>query len=109
MKHPLLNENSKHYEQNDKVAIEELEKKLTVKEMIGFCKGSIFKYDFRKDFKGQREDDMKKRKTYIKYLALLSSISSVENDSMYVIDVFKKERINLQYQNNGEPDETNRC
>lgn len=50
--HPLINKEASHYDTGKISAIEELEKVLTVTEMIGFCKANIFKYQYRLDDKG---------------------------------------------------------
>ena len=72
MKHPLLNpESNKHYNSSDKTCIEEMEEIFTVDEMISYCKVNIFKYEFRKDIKGQKESDLKKIETYKNYLKFL--------------------------------------
>ena len=67
MRHPLKNNNSKHYDNNGKSAINELEKKLSVSAMMGFVEGNCFKYEFRKDHKGQKASDEEKIKTYKAY------------------------------------------
>lgn len=71
--HPLINkQDSSHYDREDgKVAIEEMEKVLSVREMIGFCNASLFKYQWRLDRKGQKEADVRKIKTYNLYLGAL--------------------------------------
>ena len=71
--HPLINKDSKHYDTDKKIAIQELEKEISVIEMIGFCKANIFKYNFRQDDKGQKDSDLKKIGTYEKYLELLDN------------------------------------
>jgi hypothetical protein len=75
MKHPLLNEDSKHYD-GDKPAIQELEENLTLSEAIGFAKGNAFKYDYRKDSKGSKDSDIKKQRTFINYLQFLFEIEA---------------------------------
>lgn len=80
--HPLINKESAHYDTGKTSAIEELEKRLTVTEMIGFCKANIFKYEYRLEEKGQKESDLTKIKTYEDYLALLEDLS----DSGYYDD-----------------------
>jgi hypothetical protein len=80
--HPLINKESAHYDTEKTSAIEEMEKLLTVTEMIGFCKGNIFKYQYRAEHKGQRESDIKKIETYENYLNLLEELS----DSGYYDD-----------------------
>ena len=72
--HPLINPNSKHYDTEEKTAIELLEEQLTVSEMIGFCKGNIIKYEYRKEHKGAKEDDEVKIKTYRNYLKVFNDI-----------------------------------
>ena len=67
--HPLINKDSIHYQANDrKPAIEELEEVLSIREMIGFTLGNIFKYEYRLEEKGQMKDDLIKIKTYTAYL-----------------------------------------
>jgi len=80
--HPLINKESAHYDTGKTSAIEELEKVLTVTEMIGFCKANIFKYQYRLEEKGQKESDIKKIRTYENYLSLLEELS----DSGYYDD-----------------------
>jgi len=80
--HPLINKESSHYDTGKTSAIEELEKVLTVTEMIGFCKANIFKYQYRLENKGQKESDIKKIHTYENYLSLLEDLS----DSGYYDD-----------------------
>jgi len=80
--HPLINKESSHYDTGKTSAIEELEKVLTVTEMIGFCKANIFKYQYRLDEKGQKESDLQKIKTYEDYLTLLLRL----DDAGYFLD-----------------------
>ena len=80
--HPLINKESAHYDTGKTSAIEELEKVLTVTEMIGFCKANIFKYQYRLDDKGQKESDIKKIRTYEEYLKLLTQL----DDAGYFLD-----------------------
>lgn len=80
--HPLINKSSLHYDTGKTSAIEELEKVLTVTEMIGFCKGNIFKYQYRLEEKGQKESDLAKIKTYKAYLSLLEQL----DDAGYFMD-----------------------
>ena len=72
--HPLINKESSHYDTNETTVIEELEQRLTVIELIGFCKANILKYTYRLETKGQKESDMKKIKTYTNYLKLLETL-----------------------------------
>jgi len=80
--HPLINKESSHYDTDKTSAIEELEKQLTVTEMIGFCKANIYKYKYRMDHKGQKESDQKKIETYTNYLSLLLQL----DDAGYFLD-----------------------
>lgn len=73
MLHPLINPNSQHYDAGEKSAIEMMEANYTVLEMISFCKINIFKYEYRKNHKGQLESDLEKITTYRNYLNLLMS------------------------------------
>jgi len=78
--HPLINPESKHYESDGRNRIFDIEKKLSVTEMIGAARFNIEKYDFRKDKKGQRNSDIAKLTTYINYLACLSRIEDMLKD-----------------------------
>ncbi len=95
--HPLINKASPHYDKGKKSAIEELEKQLTVTEMIGFCKGNIFKYRYRLEDKGQKESDLKKIQTYENYLKLLERL----DDAGYFLDTvamaLEKSMIRFRY------------
>jgi hypothetical protein len=76
MLHPLLTKGAnKHYDTKGKVTIQELEKELTVIEMIGYCKGNIFKYNSRK--KGSDMEDAIKADKYDNYLTHLQTLPSV--------------------------------
>ena len=80
--HPLINPDSSHYEDEEgKVAIEEMEKETSICKMIGFCDCSIFKYEWRKDKKGQMRSDIMKIKTYEAYRESLFDLlaAGVEN------------------------------
>lgn len=72
--HPLINKNSPHYDNEGTNAIAELEKQLNIREMIGFVKGNIFKYNYRKEEKGQIKSDLEKIKTYEAYLEALHDL-----------------------------------
>ncbi|MDD2651658.1 MAG: DUF3310 domain-containing protein [Sulfurimonas sp.] len=87
--HPLINEKSVHYEKNKKVAIQEAEKLLTVSEMIGTCKFNVFKYEFRKEFKGTLEADEKKIETYKNYLKELEDMLYLSLGHFLVCDAIK--------------------
>ena len=72
--HPLINPNSKHYDREYRSAIEILEERLTINEMIGACKFNIIKYGYRKEAKGQKASDIEKIKTYQDYKQLLENL-----------------------------------
>lgn len=77
--HPLINPNSPHYDgDNRKSAIEELEEVMTVYKMIGACEFNIFKYEYRKERKGVKEEDEYKIKTYRDYRQLLIDLEYLD-------------------------------
>ena len=84
MKHPLLNTDSPHYEASGTQAIYELEKELTIPEMIGYCKGNIFKYKWRGGAKG--DDYLKKIETYQNYLDFLQDKKIFKFSTLTVAD-----------------------
>lgn len=85
--HPLLNPDITHYNTTSgAIAIKELEKQLTVNQMIGWCKGNIFKYEFRKELKGKQEEDKTKIKTFKKYLAELEDMCYFSLNKFLVCD-----------------------
>jgi aminopeptidase C len=95
--HPLINKESPHYDTEKTSAIEELEKVLTVTEMIGFCKGNIFKCQYRAEHKGQRESDIKKIETYENYLSLLLRLDNAGYFLDTVAMAFEKSMISFRY------------
>ena len=97
MKHPLINPNSKHYDAGGKTAIEELEEMLTIREMIGFCKGNIFKYEYRAEHKGQKESDFKKIQTYKDYLDLLEGVYYLSQAGETVKGAFDRLELKFRY------------
>ena len=86
--HPLINKDSSHYDTGKTTAIEEMEKNLTVTEMAGFCKANIFKYEYRKPHKGQKESDEIKIKSYVQYLVLLGECSTYKD--LKVCEAYQK-------------------
>jgi hypothetical protein len=75
IQHPLINkESSKHYNAGDKPAIAILEDEMSIMELIAWCKGNIRKYQLRRDYKGQRESDIKKESTYRAYMLFLAEL-----------------------------------
>jgi len=95
--HPLINPNSSHYDTQEKTAIEHLEDQLTVREMIGFCKGNIYKYTYRKEHKGAKEADEEKIKTYVNYMAVLHSTLNASIGGLTVTETFKHSGISFRY------------
>lgn len=87
--HPLLNPESSHYQNGSKVAIQEMEKLLTVAKAIGWCEGNIFKYEFRKQLKGALEADEKKIETYKNYLKELEDMAYLSLGNHKVCDAIK--------------------
>jgi len=73
--HPLIVEQSQGYYGSEKnQTIEEIEKELTIREMIGACKFNIKKYRKRAGKKGSKEADLKKAEHYCDYLTFLGGI-----------------------------------
>ena len=87
--HPLINPESSHYQSGGKVAIEEMQKVLSVSEMIGWCKGNIFIYELRKELKGALEADKKKIETYKNYLKELEDMAYLSLGNHKVCDAIK--------------------
>jgi hypothetical protein len=80
--HPLLNPNSPHYDagEDGKVAIEELEKEMTIQEMIGAMKYNIFKVNWRFGRKDPTDLERSKLKTYRDYMQELSYLIAIDID-----------------------------
>lgn len=57
--------------------------------MIGYCKGNIFKYEFRKFNKGALEEDEKKIETYKKYLKELEDMNYLSLGNYKVVDAIR--------------------
>lgn len=75
-KHPLLNDESKHYEMIGGVeAIEEMEKMFTREELMAWAKLTAMKYRLRIGKKDAPEKEIKKIKTYEAYYKYLESSS----------------------------------
>ena len=91
--HKLLTHGSnKQYLVDGKSAIEEMEKEITVGEMIGFCKANIFKYNFRE--KGVNAEDAYK---VTKYEAYLKELELLPNRSLDVNTAFKISGVEWDY------------
>jgi len=96
--HPLIDPQSPHYQDEvGKSNIEEMEEKLTLREMIGFCKGNIFKYEYRKVKKGQKEKDIVKIQNYKNYLSILEKLSLID-DSILAKVAFSQRNIKYIYE-----------
>lgn len=98
--HPLLNPNSTHYENDKEVAIQEMEKDMSVIEMIGYCKGNIRKYEFRKFNKGALEADEEKIRTYEAYMKVLKDMASLSLENHFVADALKMTKREYAYRQN---------
>lgn len=98
--HPLLNPNSTHYEDEGRVSIQEMEKEITVIEMVGYCKGNIFRYEFRKHNKGALEADEVKKKTHEAYIAVLKDMASLSLGNHFVADALKMTKREFAYRQN---------
>lgn len=59
-----------HYAKGSMQAIEIMQTFMSQDEFIGFLKGNVIKYLSRADYKGQKEKDLEKAKTYSWWLAL---------------------------------------
>ncbi len=78
MIHPLLDPESLHYDNKEEPCIFMLEEEMTVREMIGWCKGNIFKYTCRE--KGSNERDDVKKGNYERYKKSLEhGVSRINN------------------------------
>ncbi len=96
--HPLINPNSAgHYDNGSITTIEKLEARLSVAEMIGYCKGNVLKYDERKELKGQLEADIEKIKTYKNYLEVLIKFKRDGMSGFLVCDAIKQSRLDFAY------------
>ena len=91
--HPLIGDNPQ-YINGDKNNIYDMEKALSVSDMIGFCKGSIYKYSNRS--KGEDEQDEEKKRKYHAYLYELEKIPN-RFRSLSVRRAFKKTNVNFNY------------
>jgi len=67
--HVLINPDSPHYDREDgKVGIEEMEKEMTLREMLGAMHYNIFKVNWRLGEKDDIEQELRKIETYENYL-----------------------------------------
>jgi hypothetical protein len=99
MKHPLINENSTHYNVGEKSAIELMEEKFTPDEMMAWAKINIFKYEYRMEHKGQKDSDLKKIETYERYLAFLHNLTFFNRGVFKTVkDLYKDEGKEIEYE-----------
>ena len=68
-----------HYNQGKREVIEEMRLIFGVHEVMSFCKLNAYKYMRRADYKGNKEEDMKKAEWYMDYLEKLIQ----EQDRIY--------------------------
>lgn len=61
-----------HYNQGKREVIEEMRLMFGVHEVMSFCKLNAYKYMRRADYKGNKEEDMKKAEWYMDYLDKLT-------------------------------------
>ena len=94
MIHPLINPDSTYYEDDGRIAIKELEKTALLSEQLGWCKGNIFKYEFRKNKKGQK---IIKIETFKNYLQLLSYCFCELRRDILCKEAYEKMNIKLEY------------
>jgi len=87
IKHPLINESASHYRVNGKETILEIEKELTICELIGAAKFNIKKYALRE--KGQDVQDMTKIEDYTRYLNFLRGLLTTDFE-LYQITVLSE-------------------
>jgi len=80
--HPLLNKDAKHYDNGDEPTIKMLERKMTVREMIGACVFNEGKYEAR--MKGQDAEDKKKAEDYRAYRHSLQLIPRAYENTLVV-------------------------
>ena len=97
MKHPLVNSDSTHYDTQKDSAIAQLEQRLSVAAMMGFCEGSIFKYEYRKHHKGQLSSDDKKIATYKAYGEVIKMLLHKGYKSQTVSHALESEGIHYEY------------
>ena len=98
--HKLIDSQSPHYDTEDeKSAIELMEEEITIVEMIGYCKGNIFKYKYRLNKKGQKASDIIKIVKYTNYLKELTLLKHMDgiNDSMLTSRAWRLAGITWDY------------
>jgi len=84
MIHPLLDPESPHYDNKEEPCIFVSEESMTVREMIGWCKGNILKYNCRE--KGSNERDDVKKGNYERYKESLEHNVGLINNQRGVYD-----------------------
>ena len=87
MKHPLLNPDSTHYDNDGEMPdIHTLESIMTISALISWCTGNIYKYQMRLNKKGQAESDMVKIATFNAYKLFLTGLPEHNSIARDVID-----------------------
>ena len=86
MIHPLINrQDSPHYDKADgKVGIEEMEKTMSIREMIGAMKYNIFKVQWRLGNKDATDKELRKIATYEAYKKVLYDLIAKHNISDHI-------------------------
>ena len=96
--HPLLNPNSKHYDDDEGMSfIEEFEEDHTVRQVLSWAIINVEKYMYRQNKKGQKASDLEKIETYSKYMNVLIKLSQEGYSDMLVMRAYKKEGISYSY------------
>jgi len=96
MMHPLINKTSTHYDAEEKTAIQEMEEFMTIQELISACRFNIYKYQYRKNYKGAKVDDEAKIQTYQDYFVFLNSINYAYHNSV-AKNAYKALDIKMEY------------
>ncbi len=95
--HPLLNPNSKHYDDGKKTTIEVFEEEHTVRQLLNWALLNAEKYMHRQDRKGQKESDLEKIETYKNYMVVLVGLSKKGYADMVCKRAYEKENIEWSY------------
>ena len=69
-----------HYTHNGIEAIEVIEAKLTNDQYQGYLQGSVMKYLLRSNYKGKRNEDLKKAQWYLNVLVNTNNLSDKEKE-----------------------------
>lgn len=69
-----------HYTHNGIEAIEVIEAKLTNDQYQGYLQGSVMKYLLRSNYKGKRNEDLKKAQWYLNVLVNTNNLSDKDKE-----------------------------